>query len=439
MLPPRYADAKRIGHGAMGDIFAAQDTELERRVAIKVLADRYADDEAVRERFKREALAAARLSGHPHIVTIYDVGEWDGRPFIVMELLTGGTLAERAREQPVPPEHALAWLEDAAGAIDAAHAEGIVHRDVKPANLIFDSRGDLHVVDFGIARVLDESLTGMTQAGTILGTAGYLSPEQARGEPATEASDRYALGVVAYELLTGGRPFARASTTAEAAAHVHEPVPSASAAGVGLPRAVDGVFERALAKDPAARPASARELVLELRRAVAAQPAPANVRRARRRRGPVLVAAALALAGAAAAGVAGMRDDGAPEAQTQTHRGTTVTRTVVQTVTTAPEPPPPPPAPAVVSGSGHSLNDRGYALMQRGDYEAALPLLQSAVEKLRGAGPSDLYEAYANYNLGYVLLKLGRCDEALDHLKRSERLQGSRPPITRAKEAAQGC
>jgi predicted Ser/Thr protein kinase len=475
LLPPRYEDVKRIGHGGMGDIFAAQDGDLGRRVAVKILAERYSSDPSLRRRFKREALAAARLSGHPHIVTIYDVGEWEDRPFIVMELLTGGTLGERAREGHVAHEEALAWLEQAAEAVDAAHAEGIVHRDVKPANLIFDARGDLHVVDFGIARVLDESTgAGMTQTGMVLGTSGYLSPEQARGEQATQASDIYSLGVVAFELLAGGRPFERSSTTAEAAAHIHEPVPSASAQGVGLPRAVDQVFERALAKDPRDRPRTARDLVHELRAvlAPAAAPAPAataatvaaepaRVRRARSSF-PVWVVplVALLLAGGALAAVLATRDGGADaqavtraDVVTRTQGGETVTKTVVETVVqTAPAPAPAPTteqqattatpattAAAPVSGGGHSLNDRGYSLMQQGSYEAALPLLQSAVQQLRGAGPSDPYEAYANYNLGYVLVKLGRCDEAMAHLDRSEQLQGSRAPITAAKQAAQAC
>jgi eukaryotic-like serine/threonine-protein kinase len=207
----------------MGEIYRARDLELGRDVAIKVLGERFADDDALRRRFKREALTAARLSGAPHVVTIFDVGEWEGRPFIVMEHLPGGSLAERARSAPVGHEQALAWLAQAALALDAAHAEGVVHRDIKPSNLLFDGRGELRVADFGIARVVDDTSAGMTAAGTALGTAGYLSPEQARGEPATAASDRYALGVVAYELLTGGRPFERSSATAEAIAHAHEP------------------------------------------------------------------------------------------------------------------------------------------------------------------------------------------------------------------------
>src|ERR671919_1082904 len=247
VLPDRYAEPRLIGHGGMGEIYLARDRELGRQVAIKLLDERFADDESLRRRFQREALTAARLSGQAHVVTIFDVGEWRGRPFIVMEYLPGGTLADRARKLPVDHGQALAWLGQAATALDAAHAEGIVHRDVKPPNLLFDGRGDLQVVDFGIARAVDDTM-GMTAAGTILGTAGYLSPEQARGEPASAASDRYALAVVAYELLTGRRPYEADTAATEAFAHVNAPVPSAERIHPDLPDGVDEVLERALAK-----------------------------------------------------------------------------------------------------------------------------------------------------------------------------------------------
>ena len=179
LLPPRYQSPRRIGHGAMGDIYLATDETLGREVAVKLLSDRYAADVGIRERFKREALAAARLSGEAGAVTIFDVGEWEDRPFIVMEYLDGGSLEDRLRRDGAqPPARALAWLEQVAAALDAAHRHGIVHRDVKPANLLLDERGQLCLADFGIARPGEDS---MTLTGTVLGTAGYLSPEQAKG------------------------------------------------------------------------------------------------------------------------------------------------------------------------------------------------------------------------------------------------------------------
>src|SRR5438067_3469409 len=206
LLPDRYGGPQRIGHGGMGDIYRATDTTLGRAVAVKILAERYSQDESIRRRFMREALAAARLSGESNTVTIYDVGEWNERPFIVMEYLGGGSIDDRLRAQGrVEPGQALAWLEDAAAALDAAHRHGVVHRDVKPANLLLDRAGVVHVGDFGVASAA--GMASLTITGTVVGTAGYLSPEQAQGERATPASDIYALAVVAYELLSGRRPF----------------------------------------------------------------------------------------------------------------------------------------------------------------------------------------------------------------------------------------
>jgi serine/threonine-protein kinase len=170
-------------------------------VAIKVLGDRYADDESVRERFKREALAAARLSGSPNTVTIFDVGDSGGHPYIVMELLEGGTLEDRLKAGGAQdPADVVRWLDQASSALDAAHAAGVVHRDVKPGNLLLNSRGEVAVADFGVASAV--GLDSMTMTGTVLGTAGYLSPEQAKGERATPASDR------CRHRLLGAAPFA---------------------------------------------------------------------------------------------------------------------------------------------------------------------------------------------------------------------------------------
>src|SRR3954452_365931 len=191
-LPARYERVGLIARGGMGSVYRAYDTTLGRVVAIKVLDERFAEDPDLRMRFEREARAAARLSGHRGSVTIYDVGECDGRPYIVMELFDGGTLEDRLRDGAPPLPLALRWLEQAAAAIDAAHAAGVVHRDVKPANLLLDPEQNVHVADFGIASAA--GLDALTRAGTILGTAGYLSPEQARGERGAAASDRCALG-----------------------------------------------------------------------------------------------------------------------------------------------------------------------------------------------------------------------------------------------------
>jgi tRNA A-37 threonylcarbamoyl transferase component Bud32 len=446
VLPRRYEEPKLIGRGGMGEIYVAQDRTLGRPVAVKLLSERLAEDPELRERFRREALTAARLSGEPHVVTIFDVGEHGGRPFTVMEYLPGGTLAERARRRAVDPERALSWLRQAAEALDAAHEHGVVHRDVKPANLLFDASDRLQVVDFGIARLVDETL-GLTAPGTILGTAGYLAPEQALGRETTAASDRYALAVVAYELLTGGRPFERGSETAEASAHIYEPVPPASERGVGLPVAVDAVFARALAKNPVHRYPTATAFVEALADAARGVPAPLPPRQSRRRPswvGPLALAGVvlLALAGLGAALLAA-RGDG--EAETPPRQRQTVTQevtvegrqtTVVETVTQPPDETEPAPASGVDVEEATALNDEAFSLMQDGRWEEALPLLERAVPALTGTYSDDFrYEAYAEYNLGRALAELERCDEALPHLERSKELQGNRREIVEARQS----
>ena len=461
ILPPRYRDAERIGQGGMGDIYRATDSVLGRDVAVKILADRYAQDKPVRERFTREALAAARLSGEPNIVTIFDVGEHNGRPYIVMEHLGGGSLDDVIRSGGAqPPQRVFTWLEQAARALDTAHARGIVHRDVKPGNLLLDRERNVYVADFGIASAA--GMDSLTMTGTVLGTAGYLSPEQAQGERATPASDRYALAVVAFELLTGSRPFEADSPTAEAAAHVNAPVPSISARA-DLPRELDRCFERALSKDPARRFPTCAEFVAALRSAFAEaagqtrQLAPVPPTAATRtlpppRRSssawPLLIA--LIVAGAVAGALlayfltrGGSSSPPAPttiitHVQTVTTQGqvTTVERPV--TVTTSPTARPPttssaPPAPS--GQSGVDLNNAGYAKMQAGDYAGALRLLEAAVQKLDGTGVLD--EAYAKYNLAYTRYHLGNCDGVLDLLDQAEAIEGRKGPIDRLRAQAQ--
>src|SRR3954449_7111802 len=193
-LPDRYRVTRRIASGGMATVYACEDQVLGRLVAVKVLAPAFATDEDAIARFQREARAVAKVSDHPNVVTIYDIGDHAGAAFIVMEYFPGGTVADRLRaDEPVPRPTAVRWLEEAASALDHAHQAGIVHRDVKPANLLLDGNGRLAVGDFGIARIAAD--VGVTSTGTVLGTAAYLSPEQALGQTATPASDRYALTV----------------------------------------------------------------------------------------------------------------------------------------------------------------------------------------------------------------------------------------------------
>jgi serine/threonine-protein kinase len=295
---------------------------------------------------------------------------------------------------------------------------------------------------------------------------GYLSPEQARGERATPASDVYSLAVVAWELLAGERPFEAESPTAEAAAHVHAPVPSICERAPELPCELDDVFRKALAKDPDARHGTAAELVAGLRRALETAagstqiiPPPAPVehavrpeprRRSSRRRPIVAALALLAAGGGIAAGFLLADGGGRRAAPTTTQAATsvaatthattvreTVTREAPTTTASATTTTAATTATVDTSADGATLNNSGYALQQQGRYSEALPLLQAAVSKLDGSGRIE--EAYANYNLGYTLLRLGRCAEAIPHLDHAARIEGNLPPIRRARAAAQRC
>lgn len=427
----------------MGEIYRATDDLLGRTVAVKVLAEGYAEDPGVRERFTREALAAARLSGRPNVVTIFDVGESAGRPFIVMEYLGGGSLEDRIGAGRIPPGQALEWLEQAAAALDAAHAEGVVHRDVKPANLLLDEADNVHVADFGIASAA--GMDSLTKTGTVIGTAAYLSPEQAQGERATSASDRYALAVVAWELLTGRRPFGGDTPAAEAAAHVHADVPPIASQQADLPREIASVFARALAKNPRARYGSAAEFVASLRDAMQAGSSRTAVLattpiRASREKLPLVVGlVALLGAGIVIAALFASTRDGEREAvgqsttvvRTVTTRGETQRVTVTAAATTEPQPQPTASTGLSVA-QARGLQDMSTSALDNGEWERALSLAQQALRGLRNRDRT--YEAYANYNIGKSLAELGRCDEALPYLERREQLLGPHPDVTAAKQ-----
>jgi serine/threonine-protein kinase len=442
LLPERYANAQQIGRGGMGEIFRATDTALGRAVAIKVLDERYAQDFSVRQRFTREALAVARLSGNPNIVTIYDVGEQGDRPFIVMEYLAGGSLEQKLHDEGgQPPAQALVWLEQAANALDVAHRNGVVHRDVKPANLLLDVHGRVHVADFGIASAA--GMQSLTQTGTVLGTPSYLSPEQATGEATSAASDLYSLAVVAFELLTGRRPFGGDTIAEEAAAHVSGEIPSVYTFDRRLPRELDPVFARALSKEPMWRYGSGAEFVAALHAAFGgAAGATAIVAPVRTpsHRGPsrklLVLAAALILAGIAGAVAAALvsGDHGSkalPPARPSVSVRTVTETTPASTVVTTAQ------APTPASNDPAALNDQAYQLMQQHNYTAALPLLQQAVQELQGQ--SSVVAGYANYNLGITLIALGQCDEAKPYLDAAQHIEPGRHEVHDAKKAADHC
>ena len=478
-LPERYEPLRHIATGGMASVWCARDRALGRNVAIKLLAERFAYDEDASERFVREARAAARLSGHPNVVMIYDVGETDpvdGKParaFIVMEYLAGGTVSDALRVDSVRRVHAVKWVHEAASALDYAHNKGVLHRDIKPANLLLNRDHVLHVGDFGIARLETEDT--MTATGQVIGTASYLAPERALGRPATDASDRYSLAVAAYELLVGERPFTASHFAIQARQHVEDEPPAASSRNRALPPAVDAVLARGMAKRPEQRWPTAQEFAqaLEaalsapatkpLRAAAAAVPAPRGARRMapaaatvpaaggrtarssapragtlppsdgrhrRRHRARLPAIAALAAGAAVAVVAAGTIGGGGSSPARSTASGQ---RSVVATSThkaaqarARPTPAPRPahtvtatPAAATTPPPvGETLEAHGHQLMVGGDYSAAVPMLRQAVA---AAPHGSLTYAYALYDLGRSLRLSGDPTAAVKVLY--ERLQ----------------
>lgn len=487
-LPPRYEPIRRIARGGMATVWCAQDHTLDRRVAIKVLEEPYAYDELAGRRFKREARAAARLSGHPNVVTIYDVGEaWEddvqrARPFLVMEHLPGGTAADALRSGTVDPVAALCWLQQAAAALDYAHHRGVIHRDVKLANFLLDRERVLHVADFGIAQLGSEDT--LTVSGEVLGTAAYLAPERALGHPATEASDRYALAVAAYELLVGERPFTAEHFAAQARQHVEEPPPLASRRNPALPPTLDAVLVRGMAKHPEDRYPSSLALTdaieaalvsTTITRPMLAEPAtrrmpepaaaPVAVPRrvdygrrppARGRRIAALAAVAAVLLGLAIAAALGggasrpasrasvrrpvasrspvhrsARHKAAsasrPPAPATTKATASATRPPAPATTkaTASTPAPAAPAPASASSAG-ALEAQGHALLASGDYRGAISVLRQAVAS---SPTNSLTYAYALFDLGRSLRLAGDPRAAVPILYKRLQIPNQTPAV----------
>ena len=258
----RYEILEEVGRGAMGVVFKAQDPLIGRLIALKTITASVADDPGLVERFRREAKAAGALQ-HPNIVTIHEMGEADEVPFIAMEYLEGESLdALISRRAPVPLAQKVGYLVQTCRALQYAHRRGVIHRDIKPANIVVTVEGVVKVVDFGIARLAE---TSKTQTGTMLGTLGYMSPQQIQGKHADSRSDIWSLGVVLYELLTYRRPFAGENHAALLLSILQkEPVPLRELVRA-CPQQLDVISRRALAKDDAARYQSMEQLLLELK------------------------------------------------------------------------------------------------------------------------------------------------------------------------------
>lgn len=274
----RYLVERRLGTGGMAEVYGCEDLQLGRHVALKVLHEQLAEDPDVVARFRRESQSAAGLQ-HPHIVSVFDRGDWDGIPYMAMELIDGVTLKDVIRDQaPLDPVKTIDQISQVLDGLRYAHKRGLVHRDIKPQNVLVGPEGDLKVVDFGIARAVDD--LQMTQTGMIVGTAHYLSPEQASGQPITPSADLYAVGVVLFEMLTGRMPFDGDQPVAIALKHVNEDPPALSVVNPAVPADLEYVVLKAMAKQPEDRFEDAEEFIAALQgvrhRIVSGAPVPAQ-------------------------------------------------------------------------------------------------------------------------------------------------------------------
>ena len=266
LLDGRYRVGRRIARGGMASVYEATDTRLDRTVAVKVMHPGLGDDDEFAARFVREAHAAARLS-HPHVVAVFDQGNDDGVVFLAMEMVVGHTLRDTiTRESPMPPARALALLEPVLGALAAAHRAGLVHRDVKPENVLIAEDGRIKVADFGLAKAVSADTQHTATGGVLIGTLSYLAPELVVEGRADERADVYAAGVVLFELLTGRKPHEGESPIQVAWKHVHEDVPAPSSLVPGIPAYIDALVARATARDRGQRPADAGVLLHHVRR-----------------------------------------------------------------------------------------------------------------------------------------------------------------------------
>jgi serine/threonine-protein kinase len=415
LLAGRYRVIGPLGSGGMATVLLCEDQRLGRRVAVKRLHAHSPDD--VARRFTREAKVGASLN-HPNLVSVFDTATDDEGVLIVMELVEGETLRDAIQRGPLSRDHALRVLRDVASALDHAHLQGVVHRDVKPANVLLREDGVAKLVDMGIAVAADS--TRITRSGTVLGSAPYMAHEQLEGRKAGWAADVYALAVVAYEALTGRKPRDGNSPIEIAWQVANDPPPELP----GAPLAATQALSRGMALNPDERQPSAGALVAELEQGFADEPEPtaptrpvAPVRRPPRRRTATPAIAALLAVLALAAGIVALSVGGGDNARQSASQPPARKQPAKQPAAKpAPQPAPSPPQGGSVA-SGSQLNDQGFALMGQGRYQEAIPLLEQAV-KSYPAGSQDNTYAYALYNLGASLRHAGRAGEAIPVLER---------------------
>ena len=389
---PGYVIQGLAGRGGMGLVYRAEQRATHRLVAIKLLTTGSVDAERLAS-FRREAATLAQLE-HPRIVPLYDYGEHEGVPFLVVRFLDGGTVAERLKAGPIPLDTALRWIRDVADALDAAHRRGITHRDVKPSNLLLDSAGNVYLADFGIAATAVD-----LAAAPHSGSAAYVSPEQARGEAPDLRSDVYSLAATTFEMLSGKKPFEAETALGMMVRHMHDPVPSVHAIVPSLPAAVDDEIAGAMAKDPQARPASAGAFARRLRQAAAAGPSagveptalePAPVRRRSRGWviGAVLVAGAVCLVGAGifGGGLTAWFSSGTPASATPTPRPVPSATTVLAPTTVGR---------TIPFADDFSDPSNGFAVRQAAD--GSIAYNEGRLELLLIAGAEHGVELYSPY------------------------------------------
>jgi eukaryotic-like serine/threonine-protein kinase len=461
LLAGRYRVVRPLGSGGMASVFLCEDERLGRLVAVKRLHAHSPDD--VAQRFLREAKLGASLN-HPNLVSVYDTLTDDEAVLIVMEYVEGETLREVLKRGPLSEERALGVVRDVAHALDHAHSEGVVHRDVKPANILLRKDGVVKLVDLGIAKAAD--VTNLTASGMVLGTASYMAPEQLDGKEARPVADVYALATVAFEALAGRKAYTGRTPMEIAHKVATEPPPDLREAWPDAPEAVADALRRGMAKDPDERPGSARDLCKALDRAMeeARRPALSSAPRAaaRRRQGRppprpgerrglrALVPAAAVLALAAAALVlvlvSGGDGDGnhpsrkanAPAAKKNAKKPSAGSVPAQPSPSVAPPPSAGSPGGSGTGGgseSGSALNAQGYRLMKAGRYDEAIPILRRAVAAYP-ADSTDLQYAYALYNLGRSLRLGGHPDQAIPILERRLRIPNQTDTVRRELDAA---
>jgi serine/threonine protein kinase len=435
LLAERYRVIRRLGSGGAATVFLCEDQRLGRKVAVKRMHAHSPED--IQARLRREARLGASLS-HPNLVSVFDTETYEEGVFIVMEYVEGETLADALRRGPLDRERAIGILREVASALDHVHKEGIVHRDVKPANVLLGADGSVKLADLGVGLATD--VTRITQSGQVLGTPAYMSPEQIDGATPTPATDIYALAAMAYEMFSGEKA-RRGSTPLEVAHRVTtEQPPDLRRAWPSAPPAMAATIKEAMSRDPSRRPATAGELVDELDGALMREPTTATTpldrlaalqptARARRRvpswvplLGLLLVAGAVVLAiglGGGGGGSSPSAGSGSKKKHTTTHHHSSKSKQQAAETTGTPAPPQTqqqssaPPATTDPS----ALNDQGKSLIDQGNSQAAIPILQKALAAFPADQRSSLTYAYTLFNLGDAYLRSGQPDKAIPYLQ----------------------